>query len=826
MTASPADIAVEKLTADEAAQEHARLGEEIAGHDRRYYQDDAPSVSDADYDALRRRYEAIEAAFPELKGLDSLSEKVGAAPSARFAKIRHAVPMLSLGNAFSDEEVEEFVARIRRFLDLAPDADLVLTAEPKIDGLSCSLRYQKGTLVSAATRGDGFEGEDVTNNVRTISEIPAQLAGRDMFEIPDVFEVRGEVYMGHADFAALNERQQEAGKPVFANPRNAAAGSLRQLDPKITAARPLRFFAYAWGEVSPGGLPADTQSGVIAAFKRWGLPTNPLTVRCHSSAELLAHYRMIGERRAELGYDIDGVVYKVDRLDYQDELGFIARSPRWAIAHKFPAQKAVTQLLGIDIQVGRTGALTPVAKLAPITVGGVVVSNASLHNEDYIAGIGGDGEPIRGIVDGRPVDIRIGDFVTIQRAGDVIPQVVDVVLERRPAEATRYVFPHVCPACGSHAAREEGESVRRCTGGLICPAQAVERIRHFVARDALDIEGLGDENVQTLFEAGLLRTPADIFRLHTRGEEVRAAFYAQREERARQREIETGQARKKVLTEEERQFLGVDKLFASIDERREVPLARFVYGLGIRHVGEVTAKALARTYRSIEALRAALEAAAPGRPGEAWVRLLDLRSVGKTKAEALAEAMAGIEPGGIEPGASAEAVLRDVFARARPNAPQRVAIRQAYGADGDILAALADARRQRPGKGFLDLAGVPDVGEVAATSLCEFHAEEHNRRLLDELLAEIRVIPAEAAPAASGAVAGKTVVFTGALEKMTRDGAKAMAERLGAKVAGSVSKKTDYVVAGADAGSKLAKARELGVAVLTEDEWLALAGDG
>ncbi|MDR6952242.1 DNA ligase (NAD+) [Ancylobacter sp. 3268] len=819
-----ADIDIEKLTADEAAKEHARLGEEIAGHDRRYYQDDAPTVSDADYDALRRRYEAIEAAFPELRGIDSLSEKVGAAPSAKFAKIRHAVPMLSLGNAFADEEVEEFVARIRRFLGLPADADLVLTAEPKIDGLSCSLRYEKGVLVSAATRGDGFEGEDVTANVRTIADIPERLAGRDMFEIPDVFEVRGEVYMGHADFAALNARQMEAGKPVFANPRNAAAGSLRQLDPRITAARPLRFFAYAWGEVTAGGLPADTQFGVIEAFARWGLPTNELTVRCHSAAELLAHYRMIGERRAELGYDIDGVVYKVDRLDFQRELGFISRSPRWAIAHKFPAQRAVTQLVGIEIQVGRTGALTPVAKLAPITVGGVVVSNASLHNEDYIAGIGGDGEPIRGTVDGRPIDIRIGDFVTIQRAGDVIPQVVDVVLERRPAEAVRYVFPHVCPACGSHAVRDEGESVRRCTGGLVCPAQAVERIRHFVARDALDIEGLGDENVQTLFDAGLLRTPADIFRLHRRGEEVRKAFLAQREERARQREIETGQARKKVLAEEERQFLGVDKLFASIDERREVPLARFIYALGIRHVGEVTAKALARTYRSIEALRAALEAAAPAVPGEAWLRLLAVPSVGAKRAEALARATDIETPAAAAD--NAEERLRAVFTSAALNARQRVAVRTVYGTDGEVLAALAEARRQMPGAAFLALAGVPDVGEVAATSLCEFYAEAHNQSLLDELLAEIRVIPAEAPPAASGAVSGKTVVFTGALARLTRDEAKAMAERLGAKVAGSVSKKTDYVVAGEDAGSKLAKARELGVAVLTEDEWLALAGGG
>ncbi|MCK0198234.1 NAD-dependent DNA ligase LigA [Ancylobacter sp. 6x-1] len=840
---SPKDVAA--LTADEAAGEHARLTEEIAGHDRRYYQDDAPSISDGDYDALRRRYEAIEAQFPELKGIDSLSEKVGAAPSSKFAKVRHAVPMLSLGNAFAEDEVEEFVARVRRFLDLPPDAEIAFTAEPKIDGLSCSLRYEDGRLVTAATRGDGFEGEDVTANVRTIAEIPERLKGDD---VPPVFEVRGEVYMSHADFAALNARQEAAGKALFMNPRNAAAGSLRQLDPAMTAARPLRFFAYAWGEVSEGGLPADTQHGVIAAFARWGLPTNPLTVLCRSAAELLAHYRAIGERRAGLGYDIDGVVYKVDSLALQRRLGFVSRSPRWAIAHKFPAEQAVTELVGIDIQVGRTGALTPVAKLAPITVGGVVVSNASLHNEDYIAGLDSRGERFRA------ADIRIGDVLTIQRAGDVIPQVVDVVIERRPAGAKPYAFPHLCPACGSHAVREEGESVRRCTGGLICPAQAVERIRHFVARDAFDIEGLGDENVQLLFDAGLLRTPGDIFRLRTHAEKVRQAFLAAREERARQRELEKGQTRKKVLAEEERQFLGVDKLFDSIDERREVPLARFIYALGIRHIGEVTAKALARAFHEVEAFLAALEAAAPGRPGEAWLRLLAIPHVGARRAEAAAKAAGEVAAGAGDAQAAPALALREVFARASLNARQRVALREAFGgqaaaasadgtqeagaqetgvdetgvdetgAEGAILAALRAAGEALPGADFLRLVGVPEVGEVAAASLCEFYAEAHNRTLLGELLQEVRVIAAEAPAAANTALAGKTVVFTGALEKLTRDEAKAMAEGLGAKVAGSVSKKTDYVVAGADAGSKLAKARELGVSVLTEDEWLELAG--
>ncbi|QJP16416.1 NAD-dependent DNA ligase LigA [Starkeya sp. ORNL1] len=719
-TARTTEIDVAALTADEAAKEHARLGEEIAGHDKRYYQDDAPTVSDAEYDALRRRYEAIEDAFPELKGMDSLSEKVGAAPSSKFAKIRHAVPMLSLGNAFAAEEVEEFVARIRRFLGLATDAEVAMTAEPKIDGLSCSLRYEEGRLIVAATRGDGFEGEDVTQNVRTISEVPQHLKAKD---VPAVFEVRGEVYMGHTDFAAINERQKEAGKPLFANPRNAAAGSLRQLDPKITASRPLRFFAYAWGEVSEGGLPADTQSGVITAFNRWGLPTNPLTVVCRTAEELLAHYHSIEEQRASLGYDIDGVVYKVDSLALQRRLGFVSRSPRWALAHKFPAQRAITQLERIEIQVGRTGALTPVAKLTPITVGGVVVSNASLHNEDYIKGIGGGGEPIRG-----GIDIREGDWVTIQRAGDVIPQVVGVELERRPADAKPYEFPTLCPVCHSHAVREDGEVVRRCTGGLICAAQAVERIRHFVSRDAFDIEGLGEKQVQAFYEWGLVKQPADIFTLAARDADPAALT--------------------RLKNRDGWGETSARNLFAAIEVRRQVPVNRFLYALGIRHVGETNAKRLLRHYGTIEALReAALNAVPPGeehpKGNEAWAEMV----------------------------------------------------------------------------------ATEGIGAVVAEAVVDFFAEPNNEAAVDALLKEVTPEPLEVV-AASGAVAGKTVVFTGALEKMTRDEAKAMAERLGAKVAGSVSKKTDYVVAGADAGSKLAKARELGVAVLSEDEWLELAGAG
>ena len=692
---------IESLSEAQARREHARLGEEIGAHDRRYYTEDAPTVSDADYDALRRRYEAIEATFPKLATPESLTKKVGAAPSERFVIIRHHVPMLSLGNIFADDEVAEFAARVRRFLGLGPEAPLDITAEPKIDGLSCSLVYIKGQLAEAATRGDGFEGEDVTANVRTIGEIPKALAG----PAPDILEVRGEVYMTHIDFAALNARQTEAGKTLFANPRNAAAGSLRQLDPAITAARPLHFFAYAWGEAS--ALPASTQMGMIAAFKEFGLPVNPFTVLCHSAEELLAHYRQIEQRRARLGYDIDGVVYKVDSLALQKRLGFVSRSPRWAVAHKFPAEKATTVLRGIEINVGRTGALTPVAKLDPVTVGGVVVSNATLHNEDEIA----------------RKDIRIGDTVTVQRAGDVIPQVLGPILDMRPKGTKPYVFPATCPVCGSAAVREidpktgAADVVRRCTGGLVCTAQMVERLKHFVSRNAFDIEGLGDKQIEQFFRDGLIKTPADIFTL-----EKRERFGAI-DLKGREGFGETS----------------VKNLFNAIEARRALPLNRFIFALGIRHVGETNARRLARHFESFEALRKTARAAAEG--------------------------------------FEARAEINDI-------------------------------------EGF---------GEVVAEAIADFFAEQHNEDVLDALLAHVTPLPMEAV-ASKSPVAGKTIVFTGSLERMTRDEAKAMAERLGAKVAASVSKKTDLVVAGPGAGSKLAKAAELGIEAVSEDDWLRLTG--
>ncbi|MGQ0443896.1 MAG: NAD-dependent DNA ligase LigA, partial [Beijerinckiaceae bacterium] len=650
---------IESLSEAQARREHARLGEEIGAHDRRYYTEDAPAVSDADYDALRRRYEAIEAAFPALATPDSPTRKVGAAPSEKFAKIRHRVPMLSLGNIFADGEVAEFAARVRRFLGLGPEAPLAITAEPKIDGLSCSLRYVKGELVEAATRGDGFEGEDVTANVRTIGEIPKVLAGN----APEILEVRGEVYMTRKDFDALNARQTEAGRTLFANPRNAAAGSLRQLDPAITAARPLHFFAYAWGEVSE--LPAATQMGMIAAFKEFGLPVNSFTVLCHSVEELLAHYRQIEQRRARLRYDIDGVVYKIDSLTLQNRLGFVSRSPRFAVAHKFPAERATTILRAIEINVGRTGALTPLAKLDPVTVGGVVVSNATLHNEDEIA----------------RKDIRIGDTVTVQRAGDVIPQVLGPILDMRPKGSKPYVFPATCPVCGSAAVREidpktgEAEAVRRCTGGLVCTAQMVERIKHFVSRNAFDIEGLGDKQIEQFFRDGLIKTPADIFTLPKR-------------------------ERRGIINLKEREGFGelsVRNLLNAIEARRTLPLNRFIFALGIRHVGETNARRLARYFDSFEALRNTARAAAAG--------------------------------------SEARAEINDI-------------------------------------EGF---------GEVVAEAIADFFAEQHNEEVLDALLAHVTPLPMEAV-ASKSPVAGKTIVFTGSLERMTRDEAKAMAERLGAKV--------------------------------------------
>jgi DNA ligase (NAD+) len=703
---------VGQLTASEATEELAALSAEIAEHDRRYHAEDAPTISDADYDALRRRNAEIELRFPELVRSDSPTEKVGAAPSGAFAQVRHSVPMLSLDNTFSDEDVADFVASVRRFLNWPAEQELVFTAEPKIDGLSMSLRYEKQRLVTAATRGDGVTGENVTANIRTIKEIPDELPA----DAPDIVEVRGEVYMRRDDFFTLQKRMAESGQ-TFANPRNSAAGSLRQKNPEITKTRPLKFFAYAWGETSePLG---KTQYDVVRRFGDWGFPINDRMVRCDSLEAILAHYHAIEEARAELPYDIDGVVYKVDRLDLQERLGFRSRSPRWATAHKFAAEKAFTVLTGIDIQVGRTGALTPVARLEPVTVGGVVVVNATLHNEDYIKGIGNSGQPIR---EGR--DIRVGDTVIVQRAGDVIPQILDVEMDKRPADSVPYIFPDRCPACGSHAVREEGEAVRRCTGGLICPAQAVERLRHFVARGAMDIEGLGEKQIEFFFAAEdpalLIKTPADIFTLKAR------------------------QASSLTKLENIDGFgaTSVKKLFDAIDGRRQVEFWRFLHGLGIRHVGETNAKRLARHFLSFKTLRDAGEQAV-------------------------------MPEGKGDPGNSA----------------------------------------------WQELRAVGGIGAVVAEAVVDFFAEEHNREAVDALLAEMTPLDEEKIKASSSPVAGKTVVFTGSLEKMSRDEAKAMAEKLGAKVAGSVSKKTDLVVAGPGAGSKLKQANDLGIEVITEDQW-------
>jgi DNA ligase (NAD+) len=715
-------IPVEALTEDEAAGELERLAKEIARNDALYHGKDAPAISDAEYDALKRRNDAIEARFPELIREDSPSRHVGAAPSLTFAPVVHARPMLSLDNTFSQEDVQDFVAGVYRFLGRLPDQSIAFTAEPKIDGLSMSIRYENGRLVTAATRGDGTTGENVTANIRTIKEIPNTLPEG----VPDVVEVRGEVYMAKSDFLALNAQMEAEGKQTYVNPRNTAAGSLRQLDAKVTASRKLKFFAYAWGEISD--MPSDTQFGMVQKFKEWGFPVNPLMKRLNSVADILAHYDEIGLMRPDLDYDIDGVVYKVDSLELQARLGFRSRSPRWATAHKFPAEQAFTRLQAIDIQVGRTGALTPVARLEPITVGGVVVTNATLHNEDYIKGIGNSGEPLR---EGR--DIRIGDIVIVQRAGDVIPQIVDVVMEKREADSKPYVFPKTCPVCGSHAVREVNEktgkmdSVTRCTGGFICRAQATEHLKHFVSRNAFDIEGLGTKQVDFFFEsedpALQIRTAPDIFTLKAR------------QEASPLTKLENIEGFGKV---------SVRKLFDAIDERREIALHRFIYALGIRHVGETTAKLLARSYGTYGAFEAAMKEAAT-LSGDAWN----------------------------------------------------------------------------------DLNNIEGIGEIVARAIVEFYKEPRNLKVIGALLAELRdnaPLPAEQIAASGSPVAGKTVVFTGSLEKFTRDEAKARAESLGAKVAGSVSKKTDILVAGPGAGSKLDKARELGVQTMDEDEWLALIG--
>ena len=741
---------VTDLTRAQAEAELQRLAELLGAANAAYHTADAPIMSDADFDALRRRNSAIEARFPDLARPDSPSAQIGSAPAEGFGKIRHARPMLSLSNAFDDEDVAEFDQSIRKYLGLPPDAPLAYTAEPKIDGLSLSLRYEDGQLVQAATRGDGTTGENVLENARTIADIPRQLTGA-----PATLEVRGEVYMSHADFAALNARQTAAGQKTFANPRNAAAGSLRQLDASITAARPLRFFAYGWGELD--APLADSQSGALRRLAALGFQVNPLTLACDGTAGLIAHYRMIEQRRATLGYDIDGVVYKVDDLALQDRLGFRATTPRWAIAHKFPAELAWTWLRGIEIQVGRTGALSPVARLEPVTVGGVVVSNATLHNEDYIKGLDSKGNPIR---DGK--DIRPGDWVQVYRAGDVIPKIADVDLARRPGGAAPFAFPETCPECGSPAIREEGDAVRRCTGGLICPAQAVEKLKHFVSRAAFDIEGLGAKQIESFYHDATLpiKEPADIFTLRTRDDAALARL------KNRDGWGETS----------------AKNLFEAIEIKREIPLARLIFALGIRHVGEVAAQDLARHYVSWEALIKALDTA---RPAALAHRAADLAAEAERAAaqaegrraklsEARAEAVAAIAP---DPGAAAA---------------------------------------------WADLIGSDGIGPVMALSLSDALANPDERGAIDRLVAALtRIVPPEAR-ASGSPVAGKTVVFTGTLEKMTRAEAKARAEALGAKVAGSVSARTDLLVAGPGAGSKAKKAAELGIETLDEDGWLAL----
>lgn len=689
---------VDKLSREDAVLELARLADAIAHHDQLYYQNDAPDISDAEYDKLRQRNEAIEARFPDLARDDSPSQKVGAAPARGFAKVKHAVPMLSLGNAFSDEDVADFLARVRRYLGLSVADELAIVCEPKIDGLSFAARYEKGAFVQGATRGDGNEGEDITANLATL--LPGTLAGKGW---PDVLEIRGEVYMGKADFAKLNEAQAEAGKPVFANPRNAAAGSLRQLDPSVTAARPLRYFAYGWGEMSTPV--AETQWDTLAQFAVWGLQVNAdAMTRATTLDVIIAYHAEMEAKRAALDYDIDGLVYKVDRLDWQERLGQVARAPRWAIAHKFPAEQATTVLEQIEIQVGRTGALTPVAHLTPVTVGGVVVSRATLHNEDEI----------------KRKDIRAGDTVIVQRAGDVIPQVVSVVETKRPKESQPYQFPTTCPVCGSDAVREEGEAVRRCTGGLICDAQIVERLIHFVSRDAFDIDGLGEKQIRAFWEEELIREPAEIFTLETRDK----------------------QSLTRLKNKEGWGEKSAQNLFDAIAQARNVSLERFIYALGIRFIGQTTARLLARHYTSYANWRAQMDKLAAG-DEEAHNELTNM--------------------------------------------------------DG--------------------------IGGAVSGALKHFFGEDHNLTVLNDLVPHLTIADAEAVSAESP-VSGKTVVFTGALSKMSRDEAKASASALGAKVSGSVSGKTDYVVIGEAPGSKAKKAQELGVAILSEDEWLTLIGKG
>ncbi len=702
---NPTELDIDALTSAQAENELADLAQQLANANTAYHTEDAPVLTDAEYDRLKRRNAAIEVKFPQLKRKDSPSDVVGAAPATGFGKIAHSISMLSLANAFTDEEVEEFDASIRKYLGLAADVPLPFTAEPKIDGLSLSLRYENGILVQAATRGDGSVGENVTANARTITDIPHQLTGA-----PDILEVRGEVYMSHVDFDALNARQEERGGKPFANPRNAAAGSLRQLDAEITRARPLRFFAYAWGSLSnPLG---ETQLEAIHALKDLGFSTNPLTRLCDGPSEMINHYNLIESQRATLGYDIDGVVYKVNDLSLQERLGFRSTTPRWATSHKFPAELAWTRLEGIDIQVGRTGALSPVARLKPVTVGGVVVSNATLHNEDYIKGLDSKGQEIRG---GK--DIRVGDWVQVYRAGDVIPKIADVDISKREVGAQVFAFPETCPQCGSDAVREPGDAVRRCTGGLICPAQAVEKLKHFVARGAFDIDGLGAKQVEQFYSDEWIKEPADIFTLRER----------------------FGSGLQQLKNRDGWGEKSASGLFDAIDSKRQIPLAKLLFGLGIRHVGEAASNLVALHYGTWGALETAMEEA-----------------------------------------------------------------------------------RTKEGPAWDDLIGIDGMGAVMAGSLVGAFAQEAEHASIVRLVAQLEVQEAKRADTSGSPVAGKTVVFTGTLEKMSRAEAKARAEKLGAKVSGSVSSKTDLLVAGPGAGSKEKKAKELGIKTLDEDGWLKL----
>ena len=730
-------VEIESLSEAEAKAELDRLHEALAAADIAYYQNDDPDITDAEYDAMKRQYQAIEMAFPQLRRPDSLTGKVGAPPVEGFAKVRHEVPMLSLAKAYTDQDVVDFIQRGQRFFERDKGLELNFTAEPKIDGLSASLRYEKGVFVKGATRGDGYVGEDITENLKTIGDIPHKLKGKGW---PEIIEIRGEVYMTYAEFQALKARSAAVGGQDYVNPRNTAAGSLRQKDPSITASRNLKFFAYAWGFSTED--PAPTQFEAVQKFGEWGFAVSPLMVRAKSVDELIAQYKLIEAQRSSLGYDIDGVVYKVDRLDLQRRWGYVTGEPRWAIAHKFPAEQATTVVRDIEIQVGRTGTLAPVARLDPVSVGGVTVVNVTLHNEDYIAGKDSNGQPIR---DGK--DIRIGDTVVIQRAGDVIPQIVDVVIEKRPAEAQPYEMPHTCPVCGSPAVREMNEktgkedSRRRCTGELICPAQQVEKLRHFVSRGAMDIEGLGAENIDLFFNSGLVKTAADIFTLKDRRPEVQRVLAERREEQARAREAASGKVRKNVRSVEDRNYEGLDKLFAAIDARREPELDRFIFALGIRHIGSTTAAVVAKSFSTIE----------------------EVIRIGKETA----------------------------------------------------------AHADDPHSVFPSIDG---IGDTVIEALIDFFGNSRNDDVLDALLREVKPQPYVVSISADSKVAGKTVVFTGSLEQMTRGEAKAMAERHGAKVAGSVSSATDIVVAGPGAGSKLKKAEELGIMVVDENGWFELIG--